>query len=157
MSASELICDPADDRLWVLHGVGTLRRTGRMSRAATAEAAGGRSWQIVRHGWVRTGFRATDGTGAAVGELQDTLMRRGERLRWGDRELALRPDGRRRGGYELLDGERRLVTMTPKRPHKRALDIGLVDEALDPGLLLFVAFIVQAYADDASFSSGSAP
>lgn len=151
MSALELICDPADNDLWVLEGVGTLLRTGWISRAATAEA-GGRSWQIERYGWVRKhGFRATDRTGAVVGELQNTFMRPGETLRWGDRELALREHGQR-GGYELLDGERRLATMTPKRPHKRPLDIMLVDEALDPGLVLFVGFIVQAYADDASFS-----
>ncbi len=42
MTVLKLTCDPADDRLWTLDGVGTLRRTGRTSRAAAAEA-GGRS------------------------------------------------------------------------------------------------------------------
>ena len=82
-------------------------------------------------------------------------MDRGETLRWFDRELTLRPDGLRRGGYVLLDGERSLATMTPKREGKRPLDVIADDEALDAGLLLFIAFIVQAYTDDASFSSAS--
>jgi hypothetical protein len=110
----ELTCDPADGDVWVLAGVGTLRRTGRISRAATAEA-GGRSWSIVRFGWVRPGFRASDEAGATVGELPGKLMGRSESLRWGDRALTLRPDAARRGGYVLRDGERPLATMAPKR------------------------------------------
>ena len=151
----ELTCDLADGDLWVLDGIGTLRRTGRISRAATAEA-GGRSWAIVRFGWVRTGFRATDESGATVGELPGTLMRRSETLRWGDRELTLRPDAARRGGYVLRDGERPLATMAPKREGKRPLDVIANDPAVDPGLLLFMAFVVQAYSDDASFPAPTA-
>ena len=153
MTVLQLTCDPTDDRLWTLDGVGTLRRTGRMSRAATAEADG-RSWAIVRHGWVRPGFRAADETGAVVCELKGTFGSRGEMMRWSGRELALRPNGLRRGGYALLDGGRVLATMTPKREGKRPLDVTLEDPALDPGLLLFVAFVVQAYSDDASFKTG---
>lgn len=75
----QLTADPGDPALWILPGVGTLRRTGWTSRAATAEA-GGRSWELARYGLVRTGFTATD-----------------------------------------------------------------------PGLLLFTAFVLQCYSDDASF------
>ena len=151
MTATELTCDPLDGSLWVLDGVGTLRRTGRVSRAATAEA-GGRSWAIVRFGVVRTGFRAADETGATVGEVPGRLMSRAETLRWGERELTLRPDtARRGGGYVLRDGERALATMAPKREGKRPLDVVVEDPTVDPGLLLFMAFVVQAYSDDASF------
>jgi hypothetical protein len=148
--ATELTRDRADAALWVLDGVGVLRRTGRISRAATAEADG-RSWQIVRYGWVRTGFRAADATGAIVGELKGKRFGRGEALRWADRELRLQPDEARGAGYVLLDGERRLATMTPKREGKRPLDVIVEDPAPDAGLLLFMAFVVQAYSDDASF------
>jgi len=150
MTVLELTCDPADDRLWTLDGVGTLRRTGWISRAATAEASG-RSWAIARHGWARPGFRAADETGAVVGELKGAFASRGETLRWSGRELALRPTRLRRGGHALLDGERVLATMTPKREGKRPLDVTLEDRAVDPGLLLFVVFVVQARSDDASF------
>ena len=150
MTSMELVRDPADPRHWVLDGVGTLLRTDRMSRAATAEA-GGRTWKIVRHGWIRTGFRSTDATGAVVGERSP---KDAEALRWSDRSLVLRRDGRERGGYVLLDGDRALATMTPKREGKRPLNVSVDDPTLDPGLLLFMAFIVQAYADDASFNTG---
>jgi hypothetical protein len=145
----ELSRDPADGDRWVLDGVGTLRRTGRVSRAATAEAGGAR-WQIVRRGWVRSGFAATDAsTGAVVGELAGRFLKRGETLRWADRDLALRGDGG--DGYVLLDGQRRLAVMTPQRAGRRSLDVVVEDPTVDPGLLLFMAFVVQAYSDDASF------
>ena len=150
MTATELTCDLADGDRWVLAGVGTLRRTGRISRAATAEA-GGRSWSIVRFGWVRTGFRAADETRATVGELPGRLMRRSETLRWGDRALTLRPDEGHPGGYVLRDGDRPLATMAPEREGKRPLKGVVEDPAVEAGLLLFMAFVVQAYSDDASF------
>ncbi len=40
--------------------------------------------------------------------------------------------------------------MTSKRRSRRQLDIVLEDPSVDPGLLLFQAFIAQAYEDDAS-------
>jgi hypothetical protein len=145
----QLVRDAADGDLWVLDGVGTLRRTGRVSRAATAEAGGAR-WQIVRHGWVRPGFAATDAaTGAVVGELPGQWLGRGERLRWSDRDLVLRGAGG--DGHALFDGERRLAAMTPRRAGKRRLDVVVDDPGVEPGLLLFMAFVVQAYSDDTSF------
>ncbi len=149
MTAMKLTRDSVDGDLWVLEGVGTLRRTGRISRAATAEA-GALSWQSVRRGWVRPGFRAADATGAVVGEIKGRFMRRGETLRWADRVLVLRADELRRTGYVLLEGERRLASMAPKRSGKRPLDVTVDDPTIDPGLLLFMAFVVQAYSDDAS-------
>jgi len=150
MRETALTCDPGDGALWVLPGVGTLRRTGRISRAATAEADG-RRWKIVRYGLVRTGFTASDETGAVVGELRNPFQRRGEMLRWAGRDLTLRADKARAGGYLLFDGERLLAGMAPKRNGRRPLHIAIEDPAVDPGLLLLMAFVVQAYADDASF------
>ena len=157
MRQTELTVDPADGALWDLPGVGTLRRTDRMSRAATAEAAG-RSWEIARFGLVRTGFTSTDETGTVVGEVRNRFSGRSDRLRWGGRDLTLRHDGPRRDGHVLLDGDRRIALLTPKQPGKRALDVLIEDPGADPGLLLFAAFVVQACADDASFPQGpSAP
>ena len=34
---------------------------------------------------------------------------------------------------------------------QRPLDVVVEDPTVDPGLLLFMAFVVQAYSDDASF------
>lgn len=145
----KLTCDPAGGSLWVLPGVGTLRRTGRISRAATAEAVG-RRWSIVRFGWVRTGFRAADEAGVPVGELPGKLMGRSEALRWGDRALTLRPDPARRGGHVLRDGERPLATMAPEREGKRPLDV-VVEDSGRRRATAVMAFVVRAYSDDASF------
>lgn len=150
MRELELTQDPADGSLWVLPGVGTLLRTGRISRAATAEA-GGRRWLIKRFGLVRTGFTAGDEAGAVVGEVRHPIQGRSETLRWAGRELRLHFDGPESSGYAVRDGDQRLALMTPKRRGKRPMDVLLEDPSADPGLLLFAGFIVQAYEDDASF------
>jgi len=145
-----LVPDAADGSRWLLPGVGVLRRTGRVSRAATAEA-GGRTWTIARRGLVRPGFTAADETGAVVGARRDGLTGRGEDLRWAGRRLTLRPDGDS-GGHVLCDGGRRLARMASVEQGRRPLAVVIDDPATDAGLLLFVAFIVQAYSDDASFA-----
>ena len=150
MTQVELLQDPGDEDRWVLPGVGSFLRTGRVSRAATAEA-GGRRWSIKRVGLVRAGFTASDETGAVVGEIRNRISGRNDRLRWAGRDLRLVDDGPRLWGYALYDGEHRLALMTPKRRGKRQLDVVIEDPSVDPGLLLFQAFIVQAYEDDASF------
>ena len=156
MRQTELAPDPDDRDRWVLPGVGTFLRTGRTSRAATAEAAG-RTWKIQRRGLVRTGFIATDESGEPAGELKNPTMGSGETLRWNGRELALRYDDAHRA-HALSDGDRALARFAPKVAGKRPLDVVIEDPDVDPGLLLFAAFIVQAYADDASFPQGpSAP
>lgn len=146
----ELLQDPGDEDRWVLPGVGSFQRTGRVSRAATAEA-GGRRWSFRRVGLVRTGFTATDEGGATVGEVRNPITGRSDRLRWAGRDLRLVRDGPQRRGYALCDGHRRLASMTPRRRGKRQLDVALEDPTVDPGLLLFAAFIAQAHEDDASF------
>lgn len=70
-------------------------------------------------------------------------------MRWSGRDLVLRGDGG--DGYVLLDGERRLAVMAPRRAGQRPLDVVVDDPGVDAGLLLFMAFVVQAYSDDASF------
>ncbi len=139
----------------MLPGVGSLLRTGRVSRAATAEA-GGRRWSIKRFGLVRTGFTATDEAGGLVGELRNPIGGRSDRLRWAGHYLRLVRGASRAGGYALCDGDLLLAVMTPKRPGKRQLEVVVEDAAVDPGLLLFQAFIAQACEDDASFPPAAA-
>lgn len=150
MRQVELLQDPGDKDRWVLPGVGSFLRTGRVSRAATAEA-GERRWSIKRFGLVRTGFNASDEAGTVVGEVRNPISGRSDRLRWAGCDLRLVRDGPRLWGYALCDGDRRLAVMTPKRRGRRQLDVVLEDPSVDPGLLLFQAFIAQAYEDDASF------
>ena len=150
MRQVELLQAPDNQDRWVLPGVGSFLRTGRVSRAATAEADG-RRWFIKRFGLVRTGFTASDEAGTVVGEVRNPISGRSNCLRWAGRDLRLVRDGPRLRGYALCDGDRRLAVMTPKRSGRRQLDIVLEDPSVDAGLLLFQAFIAQAYEDDASF------
>lgn len=154
MRETELTCDPADGALWVLPGVGTLGRTGRISRAATAEA-GERSWD-ARALWLGPDrLHRIRRDGRRRRRAERPVDAPGGDAAWAGRDFTLRPDRQRRVGYVLLDDERRLALMTAKREGRRPLDVAIEDPAVDPGLLLFVAFIVQAYSDEASFPTPS--
>ena len=113
MREVELVQDPGDKDRWVLPGVGSFLRTGRVSRGAIAEA-GKRRWSIKRFGLVRTGFNASDEAGTVVGEVRNPISGRSDGLRWAGRDLRQLRDGPRRWGYALCDGDRRLAVMTPK-------------------------------------------
>jgi len=108
MADLELTRTPEDRRRYALDGVGTVRRNGFLSRTATAEA-NGRTWQFAGRGFWRRGVIARDAAGTIVGEFEPRGMRRGGRVRWADRELALRPASAWRDRYALADGERELA------------------------------------------------
>jgi hypothetical protein len=144
-----------DRRLYALEGVGTLRLTGWASRAGTAQA-GALSWQFKRRGLWQRGIEATDAAGAVVGEYEGRALRRGGTLRWSDRELALRPDSGWRQRYAVVDGGRQLATIEGKSWGKSPVSIAVnEDVAIDPGLLLFAAFVVRALAQDAAAASSA--
>jgi hypothetical protein len=155
MPELELTRSREDRKLYVLDGVGTLRLRGWTSRAATAEAEG-RSWEIERRGIFTSGFEATDASGATVGAFHGRTLRRGGTLQWGERELELRPASAWRSRYALADGERELAIFDGKGWGKRPVAI-VVDDlgAIDPGLVLFTAFVVRGLAEDASSAGGS--
>jgi hypothetical protein len=150
MAELELTRTPGDRRLFALDGVGTLRVGGMFSRAATAEA-GSSSWQLQRHGVLRATISASDPSGAVAGEFKRHALRRGGTLRWGDRELELRPSSIWRERFALVERDRELAAIEGKSWGKRPVKITLDDaEAIDPGLLLFAAFVVRALAQDAA-------
>jgi hypothetical protein len=151
----ELARTPDDHRVYALDGVGTLRVGGLWSRGATAAAAD-RSWQIDRTGFWKRGLQASDAAGSVVGEFKPSGMRRGGPLRWGERELALRPASAWRERYALADGERELALLDGKGWGKRPVKITVQDPAaVEPGLLLFAAFVVRGLAEDAAVVAGS--
>ena len=156
MPELELTRSREDRKLYVLDGVGTLRLHGWLSRTATAEGAG-RSWEIARRGIFTSGFEATDASGAVVGAFHGRTLRRGGTLRWDTRELELRPASAWRSRFALADGERELAIFDGKGWGKRPVAV-IVDDlsALDPGLVLFTAFVVRGLAEDASSSAAGA-
>ena len=156
MHELELTRTREDRRLYDLRGVGTLRLAGWGSRAATAEA-GGRSWQIAARGIFRRMVTATDATGGTVGEFAPGTIRRGGTLRWAGRELTVRPASVWRERYALADGEAELAVFDGRGWGRRPVKVSIEDAAaIDPGLLLFTAFVVRGLAEDASGAAGGA-
>lgn len=157
----ELTRVPGDRRLYELRGVGTLRLEASFSRSAAAEA-GDQRWQITRRHprrfWppriVRRGeliivFQATDPSGVVAGEFHGHARVRDGKVRWGERDLELRPSRRR---FVLVDGalELELATIKGKGWGKRPVKLTTYDEAaVEPGLLLLAAFVVGALTEDA--------
>lgn len=137
---------PADRRLYVVKGIGSLRVTGWIWREATAEA-GGRSWQITGHGIWPPVIQAADVAGEVVGEFSGRWLGHGAALRWSHRELALRIDRLRQDRYVLVDDDRTLATIDGVGSNKRPLNVSLDDTAdIDPGLVLFAIYILRTLA-----------
>ena len=144
-----------DGRLCILEGVGTLRLQGLFSRGVTAEA-GGNTWSFTRHGFWQRVIQATDPAGTVVGEFAPRDLRRGGTLHWLGREFALRPSSSWRERYALADGDRELAILDGKSWGRRPVNVTLVDPgAVEPGLLLFAAFIVHQLAVKAANNSSA--
>ena len=136
-----------DRRLYALDGIGTLRFEGLKSRSASAEAAG-RRWRFERpRPWSRR-VEATDETAATVASFVPRGLRRGGTLRWGDRELTLRPASTWRERYALADGDTELATFDGKGWGRRPVAVQIA-VPVDHGLLLFAVFLVRGLAEDA--------
>jgi hypothetical protein len=140
-----LLQSHGDRHLYFVGTIGTLRVAGWTWRMATAEA-GGRAWQITRRGiWPASG-QAADAAGDVIGEFGASRSHRGATLRWSDHALELRIDGPWRYRVVLVDGDRSLATIDATRG-KRFLTIAAADaDDTDPGLLLFVIYVVHALA-----------
>jgi hypothetical protein len=151
MAELALTRSAGDKRRYELDGIGTLRLGGWATRWATA-AAGERKWGFARRGILGTVVQATDPAGTVVGSFAGRSIKRGGALRWQDHDYALQPDSRWRERYALVDGDRTLATMEGHAWGKRPVRVDLPDDGarVDPGLLLFTAFVVRALAGDAA-------
>jgi hypothetical protein len=155
MPELELTRTREDRKVYVLDGVGTVRLRGWTSRGATLEA-GGRRWEVERRGLFAPVTEAIDDTGAVVGEYRGKLLGRAGEVRWGDRELALRPASIWGSRYALADGERELAVFDGKGWGKRPVAVVVDDpSAVSAGLILFVAVVVRTLAEDANIAASS--
>lgn len=149
MADLEMARTSGDRRVFEVDSVGELRVGGVFSRGATAEA-GGASWSFDRRGWWNRTIEASDATGAVVGSFDPRTIRRGGSLRWGCRELELRPTSAWKERYVLLDGDRELARLTGSGWGKRPVTISIDDpNAVEPGLLLFAVYLVRRLTEDA--------
>ena len=146
----ELRRSPGERRLYEISGVGTVRFEGFFSRRATAEASAD-AWSFARSGFWRSKIEAFDAGGTAVGSFNPRAMRRGGSLRWQDRDLELRLASMGTGRYALADRDRELAVFDATSWSKRPVKITLDEPSLvEPGLLLFAAFIVREPGEDAN-------
>jgi hypothetical protein len=150
----QLVRVPGDRRLYALDGVGTLRLTGLTARTALAEAAD-RRWAFAGRGFWRREVEARDEAGAVVGEFEPRTVRRGGTVRWNGRELALRPSSSWRERYALASGDQELLVLEGKSWGRRPVRLTVLEPGeVDPGLLLFAAFVVRRLAEDAATAAG---
>jgi hypothetical protein len=147
----ELARSRDDRRRYEIDGVGSLRLNGWFGRGATADA-GGTSWSFDHYGFWRRAILASDAAGAPVGSFEPRSLRRGGALRWRGRDLELRPASRWKQRYAVVDGDRELAVLEGKGWGRRPVRM-TVDDDIEPGLLLFAAFVVRGLADDASSSA----
>ena len=93
-----------------------------------------------------------------MGEFEPNAVRRGGKLRWNGRELTLRAASSWRERYALAEDEVELAVLDGKGWGSRPVKVNVVVEpnAVEPGLLLFAAFVVRGLARDADGSAGSA-
>jgi len=155
MAELELTRTREERHLYALEGVGTLRLRGWLTKSATAEA-GGRSWELTRRGLFAPVTEATDASGALVATFRGRAIKRGGALTWAGRELTLRPASMWREHYALADGEHELAVLEGKGWGKRPVKVVVEDPAaVDPGLLLFTAFVVRGLAEDAGSTAGA--
>jgi hypothetical protein len=150
MADVELTRSRDDRRRYEVEDVGALRLGGMFARGATAEA-GAATWSFDRRGFWQRLVEASDATGTVVGSFEPRKMKRGGALSWGGRDYELRPASRWKERYALADGDREVAVFDGKDWGKRPVKITVDDPgAVEPGLLLFTAFVVRGLAEDAS-------
>jgi hypothetical protein len=99
---------------------------------------------------------ASDASGAIVGTFRGRTIKRGGTLTWAGRELTLRPASMWLERYALADGDRELAVLEGKGWGKRPVKVTLEDPgAMEPGLVLFAAFVVRKLAEDAGAAAGA--
>ena len=110
-----------------------------MSRRATATSAG-RNWHIGGGGLLSRTLRAVAEDGALEGEFDP----RGGDLRWNQQAYELRPASTGHERYALVVGETEVAGFESNGRGRKPIKVEIVrPEAVEPGLLLFAAFVIR--------------
>src|SRR3954454_2912841 len=154
MAELELTRSKEDRRLYELGALGSLRLEGLMSRRATATSAGV-TWQLEHAGFWQRRIQALGSGNVVVGEFEPRTISRGGQLRWNERELQLRPASSWRERYALAVGDVEVAVFEGKSWGRKPVKVEIMrPEGVEPGLLLFAAFVVRSLANDASSAAG---
>jgi hypothetical protein len=156
MAELELTRSKDDRRLYTLGAMGSLRLEGFMSRRATATSAG-HTWHIGRSGFFGRTIEAHAGADTPVGRFDPRSIRRGGELTWNGRAFGLRPASSWKERYALVAGEVEVAVIEGKSWGRKPVKVEIVrPEGIEPGLLLFAAFVVRSLAEDASSAAAGA-
>jgi hypothetical protein len=151
----ELTRSKSDRRLYELGALGSLRLEGFFSRRATATSAG-MTWRIGRSGLFGQKIYALAAGDAVVGEFDPRAIRRGGELRWNGQSFELRPASAWRERYALAVGDTEFALFEGKGWGKRPVKVEILrPEGVEPGLMLFAAFVVRSLAEDAGAAGAS--
>ena len=154
MAEFELTRSKDDRRLYELGALGSLRLEGFFSRRATATSAG-QTWRIGRSGVFGQHIYATGSGDEMVGEFDPRAVRRGGELRWERRSFELRAASAWRERYALATGDTELALFEGKGWGRRPVKVEILrPESVEPGLMLFAAFVVRGLAEDAGATAG---
>jgi hypothetical protein len=155
MAELELTRSKDDRRLYNLEGIGSLRLEGLFSRSATATAAGVR-WRMGRVGFWGRRIEAVRERNVLAGEFDPRAIRRGGELRWNGQPYQLRPASNWVERYALAVGDTEVAVIEGKTWGRKPVKLEILrPEAVEPGLLLFAAYVVRGLADDASAAAAS--
>ena len=154
MAEFELTRSKEDRRLYELGALGSLRLEGVFARRATATSAGA-TWRIGRSGLFGQKIYALGTGDVVVGEFDPRAIRRGGELRWKGQSFELRPASAWRERYALAVGDSEFALFEGKGWGSRPVKVEITrPEAVEPGLMLFAAFVVRSLAEDAGSAAG---
>jgi hypothetical protein len=152
----ELTRAPNDRHHYHLHGIGTIRRDGGMFSTSFIAESAGHSWRFTRRGILRQQLEATTSDGTVVGMFLPKTIRRGGLLDWDTRSLTLHPASLGRERYALREADRDVIFVEGKSWGRRPVKLTLIQPGgIDPGLVLFTAYVVHRLAIDAASMAGS--
>jgi hypothetical protein len=152
----ELTRSPNDRRLYSLEGIGTIRRDGGIFSNSFIAEATGHSWRFAGRGFMHRVLEATTPDGRVVGTFIGKEIRKGGRLDWRTRRLALRPASLVREKYALTEGNCDIILFEGRAWGRRPVKVSLLQgDEVEPGLVLFAAFVVNRLAVKASSTAGS--
>ena len=154
MAGLELTRSKDDRRLYELGALGSLRLEGVFARRATATSAGV-TWRFGRSGLFGQKIYALGSGDELVGEFDPRAIRRGGELRWKGQSFELRPASAWRERYALAVGDQELALFEGKGWGRRPVKLEILrPEGIEPGLMLFAAFVVRSVAEDAGSAAG---
>ncbi len=137
-----------DRRRFEIDGVGALRRFGLFARGAELRTVTGRTLRARPRGWPGRRSEATDEAGGVVGEFELAWrMRRSGTLTWQGLPHQVTTESSWRNRYLLSRDDRPLLSVRCRGWGRTPATLTVHDRSLDPGLVLFTAWLVQQFVE----------